>query len=124
MLLCHKAGEPSPVKKEKTMLVEGKWIENWQPVQAKDKDGRFVRQQSSFRNWVTLDGSAGPTGDAGFKAETVRYHLYVAYICPWASRTLMARKCALTSPTLLANPGIRGTAPTRRWESYEPHPHE
>ncbi|MDE2445067.1 MAG: glutathione S-transferase family protein [Alphaproteobacteria bacterium] len=67
-------------------------MENWQPVQAKDKDGRFVRQQSSFRNWITEDGSAGPTGDAGFKAEAGRYHLYVALICPWASRTLMARK--------------------------------
>ena len=74
------------------MLVDGKWMENWQPVQAKDKDGRFVRQQSSFRNWVTADGSAGPTGTAGFKAEAGRYHLYVALICPWASRTLMARK--------------------------------
>lgn len=68
------------------MLVDGKWAENWQPVQAKDKDGRFVRQQSSFRNWVTADGSSG------FKAEAGRYHLYVALICPWASRTLMARK--------------------------------
>jgi glutathionyl-hydroquinone reductase len=74
------------------MLVDGKWTESWQPVQAKDKDGRFVRQQSSFRNWFTADGSAGPTGTAGFKAEAGRYNLYVALICPWASRTLMARK--------------------------------
>jgi glutathionyl-hydroquinone reductase len=74
------------------MLLDGKWTESWQPVQAKDKDGRFVRQQSSFRNWTTADGSAGPTGTAGFKAEAGRYHLYVALICPWASRTLMARK--------------------------------
>jgi putative glutathione S-transferase len=74
------------------MLIDGKWQENWQPVQAKDKDGRFVRQQSSFRHWVTVDGSAGPTGSPGFKAETGRYHLYAALICPWASRTLMARK--------------------------------
>jgi glutathionyl-hydroquinone reductase len=74
------------------MLVDGKWTESWQPVQAKDKDGRFVRQQSSFRNWVTADGSAGPTGTADFKAEAGRYHLYVALICPWAGRTLMARK--------------------------------
>lgn len=73
------------------MLVDGKWVENWQPVQSKDEQGRFVRQVSSFRHWVTPDGSAGPTGEAGFKAESGRYRLYVAYICPWASRTLMAR---------------------------------
>lgn len=74
------------------MLVKGVWQENWQPVQAKDEQGRFIRQTSSFRNWITPDGAAGPTGSGGFKAETGRYHLYVAYICPWASRTLMARE--------------------------------
>jgi glutathionyl-hydroquinone reductase len=74
------------------MLVNGKWTENWQPVQAKDAKGGFVRQVSTFRNWVTPDGSAGPTGAGGFKAEAGRYHLYVAMICPWACRTLMARK--------------------------------
>ncbi|MGL4312106.1 MAG: glutathione S-transferase family protein [Paracoccaceae bacterium] len=74
------------------MLVNGKWVENWQPVQAKDEKGGFVRQVSSFRNWVTPDGSPGPTGQGGFRAEAGRYHLYVAYICPWASRTLIARK--------------------------------
>jgi putative glutathione S-transferase len=67
-------------------------MENWQPVQAKDEKGGFVRQTSSFRNWVTPDGSAGPTGEGGFKAEPGRYHLYVALICPWASRTLIGRK--------------------------------
>ena len=74
------------------MLVDGKWMENWQPVQATDEKGGFVRQISSFRNWVTPDGSAGPTGIGGFKAEAGRYHLYVALICPWASRTLIGRK--------------------------------
>ncbi|MBO9629421.1 MAG: glutathione S-transferase family protein, partial [Shinella sp.] len=74
------------------MLVNGKWTEDWQPVQATDAKGGFVRQVSSFRNWVTPDGSAGPTGDGGFAAEKGRYHLYVALICPWASRTLIARK--------------------------------
>lgn len=73
------------------MLVNGVWTDNWQPVQSKDDKGRFVRQKSSFRNWVTKDGKAGPTGISGFKAEKDRYHLYVAYICPWASRTLMTR---------------------------------
>ncbi len=73
------------------MLVNGQWQQDWQPVQSKDGEGRFIRQTSSFRHWITPDGSAGPTGDAGFKAEPGRYHLYVAYICPWASRTLMVR---------------------------------
>ena len=74
------------------MLVEGKWTSDWQPVQDKDEDGRFLRQTSSFRHWITPDGSPGPTGDGGFEAQAGRYHLYVALICPWASRTLMARK--------------------------------
>ncbi|MCA2010267.1 glutathione S-transferase C-terminal domain-containing protein [Cereibacter sphaeroides] len=74
------------------MLVNGKWTKDWQPVQKADSKGRFVRQVSSFRNWITPDGAPGPTGVGGFKAESGRYRLYVAYICPWASRTLMARK--------------------------------
>lgn len=74
------------------MLVDGKWMENWQPVQKADESGRFVRQVSSFRNWITPDGRPGPTGRGGFQAEPGRYRLYVALICPWASRTLIARK--------------------------------
>ncbi|MDH7809218.1 MULTISPECIES: glutathione S-transferase family protein [unclassified Rhizobium] len=74
------------------MLVDGKWTAEWHPVQATDKKGGFVRQTSGFRNWVTPDGSTGPTGEGGFKAEAGRYHLYVALICPWASRTLIGRK--------------------------------
>ena len=74
------------------MLVDGKWTAEWHPVQAPDKKGGFVRQTSGFRNWVTPDGSAGPTGEGGFAAESGRYHLYVALICPWASRTLIGRK--------------------------------
>jgi glutathionyl-hydroquinone reductase len=74
------------------MLVNGVWTDNWQPVQAKDNEGRFIRQTSSFRHWITPTGDAGPTGSSGFKAEANRYHLYVAFICPWASRTLMVRE--------------------------------
>lgn len=74
------------------MLVDGKWAGEWQPVQSKDDAGRFIRQTSRFRNWVTADGSPGPTGKEGFAAQPGRYHLYVALICPWASRTLMVRK--------------------------------
>jgi len=74
------------------MLIKGKWSKDFGPVQAKDDKGRFERQSSQFRNWITPDGKAGPSGIGGFKAEADRYHLYVALICPWASRTLMARK--------------------------------
>ena len=73
------------------MLIDGKWSGDWHPVQAKDGEGRFLRQTSSFRNWITPDGRPGPTGGGGFRAEAGRYRLYVALICPWASRTLMAR---------------------------------
>ena len=73
------------------MLVNGQWVADWQPVQATDGNGGFVRQTSTFRNWITPDGSAGPTGEGGFPAEAGRYHLHVALICPWASRTLMGR---------------------------------
>lgn len=57
-----------------------------------DPDGRFVRADSAFRNWVTPDGAPGPTGQGGFRAESGRYHLYVSLACPWAHRTLIFRK--------------------------------
>ena len=57
----------------------------------KVEKGKFVRTESSFRNWVTKDGSAGPSGDEGFAAEPGRYHLYVSYACPWAHRALIFR---------------------------------
>jgi putative glutathione S-transferase len=86
------------------MLVQGKWTADWHPVQAKDEQGGFVRQTSSFRSWVMPDGAAGPTGTAGFRAEAGRYHLYVGLICPWASRTLMARKLAQDLPKPISAP--------------------
>jgi putative glutathione S-transferase len=91
------------------MLVDGKWVANWQPVQAADGKGRFIRQTSQFRNWITPDGSPGPTGQGGFKAEAGRYRLYVALICPWASRTLMARSLkglADLIPVTVVNPTL------------------
>ncbi len=71
------------------LLQEGKWVDRW--YQTKDTGGRFVRKASQFRNWITADGSAGPTGVGGFKAEKDRYHLYVSLACPWAHRTLIFR---------------------------------
>jgi len=74
------------------MLVEGRWEDDWQMQKRTDASGRFVRQESVFRNWVTPDGSPGPTGQGGFAAEPGRYHLYVALVCPWACRVLLYRK--------------------------------
>lgn len=74
------------------MMVQGSFEKDFHPVQDTDEEGGFVRSTSVFRHWITPDGSAGPGGNAGFKAEAGRYHLYVALICPWACRTLMARK--------------------------------
>ena len=53
--------------------------------------GEFIRSESGFRNWITKDGSAGPTGEGGFAAEADRYHLYISHACPWAHRTMIFR---------------------------------
>ena len=72
------------------MLIKGELVDNW--LEKEIDGGEFKRMESSFRNWVTVDGSAGPTGDGGFKAEADRYHLYVSAACPWAHRTVIFRK--------------------------------
>jgi putative glutathione S-transferase len=73
------------------LLVDGVWHDTWYDTK-KSKAASFVREASQFRNWITADGSAGPTGRGGFKAEPGRYHLYVSLACPWAHRTLIFRK--------------------------------
>ena len=70
-------------------LVNGEWSSEW--YDTSKTGGAFKRDTSRFRNWVTADGSAGPSGEGGFKAEAGRYHLYVSYACPWAHRTLIFR---------------------------------
>ncbi len=71
------------------LLVDGQWHDQWYDTDS--TGGKFERSESQFRNWVTADGSAGPSGEAGFKAEAGRYHLYVSLACPWAHRTLILR---------------------------------
>jgi putative glutathione S-transferase len=70
------------------LLVDGVWQQEGQ----RTKDGYFIRPTTKFRNWVTADGSLGPSGSGGFKAEAGRYHLYVSLACPWAHRTIIFRK--------------------------------
>ncbi len=70
------------------LLVDGEWQDRWD---YNDDSGKFQRSETAFRNWITADGSAGPSGEGGFKAEPGRYHLYVSYACPWAHRALVFR---------------------------------
>ncbi len=70
-------------------LVDGVWHDQW--YDTKSTGGAFKRSTAAFRNWITSDGSAGPSGEGGFKAESGRYHLYVSFACPWAHRTLIFR---------------------------------
>lgn len=72
------------------LLVDGKWHDTW--YDTKSTGGAFKRSAAQFRNWLTADGSAGPSGKNGFKAEPDRYHLYVSHACPWAHRTLIFRE--------------------------------
>ncbi|GLS83104.1 glutathione S-transferase family protein [Paraferrimonas haliotis] len=72
------------------LLIDGQWHDTW--YDTKSSGGKFERKASSFRNWVTKDGSAGPSGKGGFKAEANRYHLYVSLACPWAHRAIIYRK--------------------------------
>ena len=65
------------------LLIDGVWHDKG--YDTKSTGGRFVRQESRFRDRITADGSSG------FKAEPGRYHLYVCYACPWAHRTLIVR---------------------------------
>ena len=71
-------------------LVDGEWHDVW--YDTKSTGGAFKRTNAAFRNWITADGSAGPSGVGGFPAQSGRYHLYVSYACPWAHRTLIFRQ--------------------------------
>ena len=70
-------------------MIDGVWHDK--PLVTANR-GAFERPKTSFRNWVTADGSAGPSGSGGFPAAPGRYHLYVSLACPWAHRTLIFRK--------------------------------
>lgn len=72
------------------LLIDGQWHDRW--YDTGESGGRFVRSAAQCRNWVTADGSPGPSGEGGFKAEPGRYHLYVSLACPWAHRTLIMRQ--------------------------------
>jgi putative glutathione S-transferase len=85
------------------MLVDGQWRDE-DPVNEIGKSGNFQRVDSIFRDRITADGSSG------FPAEAGRYHLYVAYTCPWAHRTqifLALKKLTGLISVAIAVPGLR-----------------
>jgi glutathionyl-hydroquinone reductase len=85
------------------MLVDGQWRDE-DPVNEIGKAGNFQRVDSVFRDRITADGSSG------FPAEAGRYHLYVAYTCPWAHRTqiyLALKKLTGIISVAIAVPGLR-----------------
>ncbi|WP_299728559.1 glutathione S-transferase family protein [uncultured Endozoicomonas sp.] len=71
------------------LLVNGQWQDTW--YETGKNNGDFKREAAQLRNWITVDGAAGSSGEGGFKAESGRYHLYVSLACPWAHRTLIFR---------------------------------
>ncbi|WP_105258066.1 glutathione S-transferase family protein [Pseudoalteromonas sp. T1lg88] len=92
------------------LLVQGQWRDQWYDTES--SQGEFNREAAQLRNWVTAEGEAGPSGEAGFKAQKGRYHLYVSLACPWAHRTLIFRKLkglenyigvSVVSPDMLSN---------------------
>ncbi len=70
-------------------LIDGKWHDVW--YETDKHDGKFVRDDASFRNWVVPKREGAPSGRA-FAPENGRYLLYVSLACPWAHRTLIFRK--------------------------------
>jgi putative glutathione S-transferase len=103
-------------------MLNGKW-NNDERITA-DARGAFIRAESQFRNWITADGSAGPTGNAGFKAEPGRYHLFVSYSCPWAHRTIIFRKLKklenIVSMSLADRPKTEGWSYSEAIDDFKP----
>ncbi len=72
------------------LLIDGKWHDQWYDTKA--TNGKFVRSQSQFRNWLVAPKDYDADNSNHFPAESGRYHLYVSLACPWAHRTLIFRQ--------------------------------
>jgi putative glutathione S-transferase len=95
------------------LLIDGVWHDRG--YDTAKTGGKFERSESTFRNWVTADGAAGPSGEGGFAAESGRYHLYVSYACPWAHRTLIFRALKGLAPHI----GVSVVHPDMLSEGWE-----
>jgi len=104
------------------LMIDGEWHSD--DDIASDARGHFMREASKFRHWVTADGSPGPSGDGGFRAEPGRYHLFVSPSCPWAHRTIIMRKLKklehVVSMSIADRPKIEGWAYAKAIDDLEP----
>ncbi|MGX5775022.1 glutathione S-transferase family protein [Methylorubrum zatmanii] len=100
------------------LLVEGVWHDKG--YDTAKSGGRFERSAAAFRNWVTADGSPGPSGEGGFKGEAGRYHLIVSLACPWAHRTLILRRLKGLEEAIT----VSVVSPYMREEGWVFHPAE
>ena len=104
------------------LMMHGEWKDD--DAIPSDARGHFVRAASQFRHWITPDGTAGPSGDSGFKAEPGRYHLFVSYNCPWAHRTIIMRKLKkledVVSMSLADRPKTEGWSYSQGIDDLEP----
>ena len=104
------------------LMIDGKWVDD-DRISA-DARGHFIRADSRFRHWITSDGSAGPSGERGFKAEAGRYHLFVSPSCPWAHRTIILRKLkrleGVISMSIADRPKDEGWAYSEAIDDFKP----
>ncbi|MEL7414854.1 MAG: glutathione S-transferase family protein, partial [Pseudomonadota bacterium] len=99
-------------------LVDGTWTNQW--YDTKSTGGHFKRSEAQFRNWITADGSPGPSGTGRFKAESGRYHLYISYACPWAHRTLIFRSLKGLADHITVD-AVHPDMLDQGW-TFQPHP--
>ncbi len=64
-------------------LIDGKWEKR--SIITSDEKGSYARLPRTFENKISSD-------DAAYTPDSERYHLYVSYACPWATRALIYRK--------------------------------
>jgi putative glutathione S-transferase len=105
-------------------MIDGNWV-NDDRIPA-DARGHFVRADSQFRDWITADGSAGASGDGGYKATAGRYHLFVSRSCPWAHRTIIMRKLkkldGVVSMSNADRPKVEGWSYSEVIDDFTPGP--
>ena len=102
------------------LLIDGVWQEDV----SRTKDGQFIRPATSFRNFVTADGSAGPTGEGGFPAEAGRYKLKgtILLAADYEKHPVLPAAPPAKGPVKTApKPAVPGKQPEKREPGHKPN---